>query len=142
MDEHYVIGAEGVGVHLDGVDAVFLGIELADGLGGQLAGLAHGNEADAELCGHCSCDYEAAGLDSGDFRDALAAVQVAGGIDYLIETLSVLEQCRDVEKRYPLDGIIRHRTEILNQIFLIHTIKIVLNKESHPERRVCFIHNF
>ena len=63
-------GPDGVGVDLDGVDAVFEAVFLADGPPRQLAFLADRDEAAAELVGDGAAEDEAARLDAGDVFDA------------------------------------------------------------------------
>ena len=65
-DGDAVAGANGVGVDLDGVDAVLELVGGGGGGGGQLVGFAQGDEAAAEFAGHGGGEDEAAGLDGGD----------------------------------------------------------------------------
>ena len=113
MDEDDIAGGDGVGVDLDGVGAVFLGVGLADGLRRELAGLADGDEARAEPAGD-GCGGDDAPLPDADYLgDALVFLPVAYAARDRLRAGGVLEQCGYVEELDSLQGEIGHDAEII-----------------------------
>ena len=104
--QHPVAFIDGIGMHLDGIHAIFKRVVLTDGLAGQLAALADRHEADAERNGHRRPEDEAARLDAGHMGDAQAAMMRGGPLDRLAETHGILDQRGDVAEHDPRLGIV------------------------------------
>ncbi len=110
-----VAGADGVGVDLDGVDAVFELIVLADGRPGQLALLADRHEADAELAGHSTAEYEAARLDADDVIDGCVDEWLDEPVDRRAQAGGVGQQRGDVAELDAGLGIVGDRADETRQ---------------------------
>ena len=78
------------------VGAVLEVVADARGFGGQLLGLAHGDEAGVQAVGERGAEDEAAGLDAEDEVDVLADVVRGQRVDELREAGLVLQQRGDV----------------------------------------------
>ena len=78
-EQHPLTRRERVAVHLDGGLAVLQLVGHGVGLAGQLAGLAHRDEADTERQRHRGAEREAACLDPGHLVDGDRAVVVEPG---------------------------------------------------------------
>lgn len=68
-EEHLLAGADGVDVHREGVGAVFEAVAFLEGVEGQFALLADGDDARTEAEGDGGGEEEAAGVDAGDEID-------------------------------------------------------------------------
>ena len=95
-EEDPLAGLDGVFVDFEGVGAVFEVVALRDDLGGELFGLADGDEAGVEAVGDGGGEDEAAGLGAEDDVDVLPDVVPGEGVNHPRETGAVLEQGGDV----------------------------------------------
>ncbi len=99
MEHNDIIGTDGVAVHLDGVYTVFFLIRCAHGVGGELAGLACGNETGTKFKGQDRATDEAALFDAYNFGDTLVAVQLREIPANDVQGAGILERsCEVVEK--------------------------------------------
>ena len=96
---------ERVGVHLEGLLAVLQLVADRAGLPGQLAGLAHGHEADPERERHGCREDEPAGLHADDLVDHDRPVLVTTGVGERLDDSGegrvVVEQRGDVLEGHP-----------------------------------------
>ena len=76
MEHYYVVGSDCVAVYFDYIGTVFLGIFLADGVGGQFSGFAAWHEAGSEFeCKNGASD-EASRFYTYDFGHTFVAVKL------------------------------------------------------------------
>lgn len=73
-DQHLLTGLDGIGLHLEEILAVLLLVGLGHAGTGQLALLAHGDEAGTQAQGQARAHQEAAGLETHDDIGLLAVV--------------------------------------------------------------------
>ena len=96
--QHALARGGGVGMDFDRGIAVFELVFLGDGGKGQLALLAHRNEAPVQLVGDDAAENEAAGVDAGHEVDLGIHVTQHESLDEQAESAWVEEQRRDVAK--------------------------------------------
>ena len=80
---------DGVGVDFEFVGSVFEFVFFGDGLSGQFAGLAYGDETDIEFSGDGGAEDKAAGFGADDEVDVLVAVGIGHCLAGQGETLGV-----------------------------------------------------
>jgi len=95
-EQHALAGVDGVEMNLDAVAAVFEVVGRAGGFGGELAGLADGDEAGGEGLRDGGAEDEAAGLGADDEVYMLAAVGVGHELDGEGEGARVAKERREV----------------------------------------------
>jgi len=95
--------------------AVFEFVFLGDGGEGQLALLAHRNEAAVQLVGDDAAENEAAGVDAGDKVDLGIHVTQHEGFDEQAKGARVEEQRRDVAKLDARAGPVGNGADALAQ---------------------------
>ena len=109
--------ADGVLVDLDGIDAVFERVFLADGLPGQLALLPDRNEAATQPVRYGAAQNEATRLDAGDSVHARRLERLRKSDDRLLEPVRIAQQGRDIAEHDARLGIVGNRTDQLLQFF-------------------------
>lgn len=91
-----------IGLHLKGVLAVFLLVNGADGLTGDLTLLADGDESGTKLQSKGGAKEEASGIKTNDDVDLALANAELKTIDQQLEGLGVLEDGEDILKQNSL----------------------------------------
>ena len=109
--QHALARRDRIGVHLDAIRAVLELVVLADGLVRELSGLAHGDEARAELHRHGAAEDEATRLDRHHLVDLLAPEGLHEALDADAQAHRVLEQGGDVAELDPRLRVIRNRAD-------------------------------
>ena len=98
-------------MHLNAVRAVLQFIVVAHLFGRELALLADGHEADAQLEGQGGADDETPRFDGGDLVDLGGGIVAHQLIDGGAKTRRVLQQRRDIAEHHSWLGIVRNRTD-------------------------------
>ena len=112
MDEDHVVGTQRVGMDLDAVGAVFLGVGFAYGLGGELARLARQDEACTYPRGEGGAQHEAAGFHAYNLGDTLVLIKIGKDVQKLLQAVCVLEESGDVPEKNSLLGEVGDRAEM------------------------------
>lgn len=100
-DDDLAALADGIGVDLEAVGAVFEGVVDAVDAAGELAGFANGDEPGGEGLSDGGAEDEAAGLGADDEFDTLAAVGVGHQLDGEGETPGIRQQRREILEENP-----------------------------------------
>ena len=123
LDDYHIVGCDGIFVDLDGVGAIFLGITLLDGFGGQLAWLAHGHKAGPQSSSQHASANEAPRLDANNLGDALVLIELNKSLFKQPQALRVLEECCQVLELHARDrevGYVSDDTLEFCDLFLCH----------------------
>lgn len=117
IDDHDTVAlAECVAVDLQRVGAVLEGVLLAQGGGGQFAGLADGHETDAEAVGQGGAEDEPATLDADDGRQAALGVALGEVVDRLAKAAGVAQKRGDILEHNPRLGEIGDGADEIGQL--------------------------
>ncbi len=113
---------------LDGVDAIFQRVVLADDAGGELALLADGDEATAQCMGHSAAQDEAACFNARHIIDAAPEEGPGQLIDGGAKAVKISEQRGDVTKENAGLGIVRNGADValdVETVAKVHDVLVV-----------------
>ena len=113
MEQHDVVGGDGILMDFDGVGSILFGVGLLYSLGRQLTGFAAEDDTSAQSNSEGGCHHKTATLYTHDFRDALVLVNLIKFIHHNLQALCVLEKGGDVPEIDTLNREVRNTAEIL-----------------------------
>ncbi len=125
MQDHNIVGGDGVAVYLDSVGAILLGIGFLDGLGREFARFAQRHKAGVEVGRQNGAAYKAASLDAHNLGHALVAIQVDHGLAHDAQGGRILKQRGQVFELYSRFwkiGHIAHNGLHFFNFFFVHYI--------------------
>ena len=120
VEQHHVVGRNGVFAYLDGVGSVFLLIAFLHRLARQLARFAAEHHSGSELHGEGRGQHESAAFYSYYLGDAVVFVDVVEFVNHYAQAVGVSEQrCYVTEDDSFLRKVL-NAPQVLHQCFVVH----------------------